>query len=114
MFDLDCSCSEPPFSHSDFESRSVGIDETGGRFAEVSVEVCKSCGQEWLHYFYEYEAISGSGRWYRAMISHDEAAGVTSATAVQLLGRRNWHFRGGSYFQTTGQRCDWKIDPGAL
>ncbi len=111
MADVACRCFEPPFHYADFESRAVGVDETDGRFAEVTVERCCQCGQHWLRYFYEHEAFSRSGRWYRALLTPDEVASVTVASAVALLSARDWHFRGGSYFDSTGLRCDWRLDP---
>ncbi len=114
MSGSECGCRRPPFWHTDFDSRLVGVDETAGRFAEVSVERCRSCGQRWLRYFYEAESFSRSGRWYRVPLSDEEAASVTAASAASLMCGRPWHFRGGSYFDTTGVRCDWPIDPNRL
>lgn len=114
MSESECRCCTPPFWYMDYESRPVRVDETAARFAEVSVERCKLCGQKWLRYFYEYEAFSKSGRWYRVPISDEEAASVTATTAVQIMCRSSWHFRGGSYFDTTGARCEWQIDPKLL
>lgn len=111
MSGCECSCGEPPFAGAEFESRSVGVDETAGRFADVSVEQCKRCGQRWLRYFFELEAISGSGRWYRGLVSEEEAEGLTPTTAVEILCRRPWHFYGGSHFRTTGARREARLDP---
>jgi len=110
----DCHCLIPPFHYTDFDSCGVGIDETAGRFADVSVERCLRCGQRWLRYHYEVEAFSRSGRWYQVPISEAEAAVVTVTTAVAMLCRPHWHFRGGSYFDSTGERCEWPLDPGGL
>ncbi len=43
--------------------RDVGVDETEGKFADVSVRRCDRCGRLWLCYFVEYEAFTASGRW---------------------------------------------------
>lgn len=106
-----CRCLTPPFHYTDFESRAVGIDETGGRFAEVTIERCLSCDQKWLRYFFEQEAFSRSGRWYLVPVSDAEATSVTATTALELMARRRWHFYGGSFFDTTGKRCDQPLDP---
>jgi hypothetical protein len=105
-----CHCQRPPFKYADFESRNLGVDEAQGRFAQVSVEQCKACGQQWLRYFFEFEVYSQSGRWYRASISDVEAESVTESTALTLMSRQGVHFRGGSYFGSTGSRCDWALD----
>jgi hypothetical protein len=89
----------------------VGVDETAGRFAAVTVERCTACDQKWLRYFFEQEAFSKSGRWYRVAISDDEAASVTETTALELMSRCSWHFYGGSYFDSTGERCEQPLDP---
>jgi hypothetical protein len=63
----ECGCLDPHAgSYTDFESvRDVGVDKTNGRYGEVRVDRCRSCGRLWLHYFVEYEAFSESGRCYR-------------------------------------------------
>ncbi|GAB1541676.1 hypothetical protein NUACC21_43480 [Scytonema sp. NUACC21] len=81
-----------------FSSRWLGIDETNGRFGEVSIDQCHSCKRVWLHYFVEYEHLSQSGRWYRGMIDDEVAQVVTPETAVEILNNLEWHFYGGSYF----------------
>lgn len=99
-----CICMEPPFHHTNFDSHSVGIDETNGRFADVSMERCKQCGRRWLRYFVEYEAFSRSGRWYRGLMADEMAERVTPATAVSILESLEWRFCGGSYFNSSGHR----------
>ncbi len=99
-----CICMEPPFHHTNFDSLSMGIDETNGRFAEVSIETCKQCGRRWLRYFVEYEAFSRSGRWYRGLITDEMAERVTPATAVSILQNLETRFCGGSYFNSSGHR----------
>ncbi|HRQ40956.1 MAG TPA: hypothetical protein PLD25_23830 [Chloroflexota bacterium] len=93
---------EPPFHYTNFDSHSVGIDETNGRFAEVSIETCKQCGRRWLRYFWEHEAFPRSGRWYRGLIADEVVEGVTPDTAVSILANLEWRFCGGSYFNSTG------------
>ena len=99
----------PPFHYSDFESTEIGVDKTNGRFGEVSIETCKRCNRKWLRYFVEYEEFSKSGRWYRGLISEEVASTVTPQSAVEVLGNLDWHFSGGSYFETTGRRSSGPI-----
>lgn len=99
-----CICLEPPFHSANFDSSSVGIDETNGRFAEVSLETCKQCGRRWLRYFVEYEAFPHSGRWYRGLIADEMVEKVTPETAMTILANVEWRFCGGSYFNSTGHR----------
>ena len=100
----ECRCMTPPFDYRDFESESLGVDETNGRFGEVSVETCKACGAKWLRYFVEYEAFSRSGRWYRGLVSPDVLRGLKPERVPGVLSGLPWYFYGGSYFDTTGRR----------
>ena len=99
-----CRCETPPFDYRDFQSTPVGIDETNGRFAEVSIETCRHCGTKWLRYLVEYEAFSESGRWYRGRLTAEMEQALTPERAVAMLESLTWHFYGGSYFRTTGQK----------
>ena len=100
----DCRCMKPPFHHQDYTSRAIGVDATKGRFAEVSLETCKSCGSVWLRYFVENEAISGSGRWYRGLVPAEVAQAVTPESALAALEKLEWRFAGGSHFESAGFR----------
>ena len=94
----------PPFHQSDFDTRSIGIDETHLRFGEVSVDTCRACGAMWLRYSVEYEAFTESGRWFRGLVSPEEVRSLTPERAETVLQGLAWHFRGGSYFRTSGER----------
>ena len=95
---------KPPFHYLNFDSLKIGIDEKKGRFGEVTIHVCKRCQWKWLRYFVEYESFSGSGRWYRGLVSDEVASKVTPETAIEILKNLDWHFYGGSYFGTAGQK----------
>lgn len=99
-----CHCMTPPFSFKDYDSQLLGVDETNGRFGEVSIETCKACGSRWLRYFVEYEAFSESGRWYRGQVTPEMVESLTPEQAPELLADLPWHFYGGSYFRTTGRK----------
>lgn len=94
----DCPCFDPPFSYRDFDSKLIGVDETHGRFGDVSVERCKHCGTKWLRYHVEYEGFPRSGRWFRGLVTDDQLAEITPENAVEFLDGLPWHFYGGSYF----------------
>lgn len=95
----DCICMNPEkIRWNKFTSQRVGIDEQCGRFGEVSLEKCQMCQRIWLHYFVEYEHLSGSGRWYRGLISEEIAQTITPENAVEILNNLEWHLYGGSYF----------------
>ncbi len=98
----DCRCMTPPFDHRDFDSVALGVDETDGRFGEVSIETCRLCGRKWLRYLVEYEAFSRSGRWYRGLVTDEIARTVRPESAVDILQSLAWRFAGGDYFESTG------------
>lgn len=75
--------------------RELGVDSS---LAEVSVLVCRSCGQHWLRYFYEHEAFTASGRWYLGAIAPGQLSTLTAEDARSLLGRLGWYYYGGSYY----------------
>jgi len=99
-----CRCMEPQCSFDAFDKTDIGVDETKGRFGSVDSYHCKHCGRYWLHYHVEYEAFSRSGRWYRGLITREQATSVTPENAVALLDSLPWHFYGGSYFDTPGKK----------
>jgi hypothetical protein len=98
----DCRCLTPSFDYRDFDSAALGVDETDGRFGEVTIETCKVCGRRWLRYFVEYEAFSRSGRWYRGLVTDAIACTVQPESAVDVLQSLAWRFAGGDYFDSTG------------
>jgi hypothetical protein len=102
----------PPFYFADYTSESVGVDETGGRFGEVSLERCKLCGVIWLRYFVEYEAITASGRWFRAPIPANVAARLEPVLAIPLLESLPWYYQGGSFFRSLGSRTSGTVRVG--
>ena len=104
----------PPFKHTDFKTKHIGVDEASRRFAEVSIERCKRCGQRWLRYFFEIEGFSRSGRWYRGAISREQAKRAIAANALEILSGLHWHFYGGSHFDTDGARSTVPLKPEML
>jgi hypothetical protein len=109
-----CRCMTPPLDYRDFVREELGVDATGGRHADVAIERCRLCGRPWLHYHYENEAFSRSGRWYRGLVTPEQAARATPASALEILAELPWHLYGGSWFDTTGRRSDVPLDPAAV
>jgi hypothetical protein len=111
MVGAHCRCLTPPLDYRAFVREELGVDEGGGRYADVAIERCKYCGRAWLHYHYEVEAFSGSGRWYRGVVTPEQAARATPRNALEILAALPWHLYGGSYFETSGKRSDVPLDP---
>ena len=110
----ECSCLTPPFGFDRFESQRVGVDASGGRFAEVDLVRCRACGQRFVHYFYELESFSRSGRWYRAPVTGVDARELTNENARAILTKARLYFYGGSSFESSGQRGAGALDPERL
>ena len=100
----------PPFNYQDFETASLGVDETNGRYGEVTVETCRACGSMWLRYFVEYEFFSESGRWYRGPVTAEMVESLKPERALELLSSLPLYFYGGSYFRTPGRKGSGPID----
>jgi predicted metal-dependent HD superfamily phosphohydrolase len=101
-FELACTCVDPRCPAAAFETRYVGVDKTDGRFADVSIWTCRTCGSLWLHYRLEKEGFRGAGRWYRGILSPEAARDLQPADAASLVARWSWHFQGGTYFGSAG------------
>lgn len=56
--------STSPFDcqHLKREEKFLGVDPQRGRYADVYLKVCPSCQAHWIHYYFEYEHLTGRGR----------------------------------------------------
>lgn len=99
-----CLCLNPTARYTVFTATELGIDKARGRYGDVALLECRHCGAKWLRYHVEYEAFSGSGRWYRGLISEAQAQRITAAEACKALEQLDWYFYGGPYFGTAGRR----------
>lgn len=96
-----CRCMTPPFYHWDFEDRDLGVTSNYG---EIQIETCKSCGTNWLRYFWEHEGFTASGRWYKGIVDDAALSTLTPDNCVEYLESLPWYIYGGSYFNTMGNR----------
>lgn len=85
----------------DYELVVIGVDETNGRYGEVSVRKCRRCRRRWLHYFAEYEGFAGSGRWIAGILPDESTIALTPENAVPLLNSLPWYVYGGSAFSSS-------------
>ena len=85
-------------AHKHVDTRHLGADPSDGRYADVSLETCTDCGQLWVRYQFEFEAFTGSGRWYRGEIDADQASRLEATNAAKLLESLPSYTAGGSYF----------------
>jgi hypothetical protein len=100
-----CGCFASPHDHL-INIKELGMDNW---FAEVSLHTCRDCGQHWLRYFYEVEAFTGSGRWYLGAVTPEQISTLTPENAKDALGKLDWYYYGGSYYEGRSGRASGKI-----
>ncbi len=104
MSEQACNCLNEPMNIGQYDKvKFIGVDEANGRFGEVSIWQCKTCGRYWLHYLVEHEAFAGSGRYFMGLITQKIADTLSPNTAVEYLNKLDWHLYGGSYFGRKGR-----------
>lgn len=108
----DCPCLARGPMRGTFDETPLGTDTTDGRYGDVSVRACRACGRRWLHYAVEYEAFTGSGRWYAGILPDGAETGLTPEGAAPLLESLPWHVHGGSYFGHAGRRGSGRLHLG--
>ena len=83
-----CGCFEPEWqARPPLKRRALpGYDERGGVFADVAAETCTVCARAWLHYHFEDEGMSRSGRWFRGLVPTADA--IAAPSAREVLGGR--------------------------
>jgi hypothetical protein len=94
-----CVCASAITQASNFYIKMLGLDTTGGRNGEVYLKSCRQCATLWIEYFYENEAFSQSGRWFRGIIPAAHALCISPAEVLQYLESLEWYLYGGSYFK---------------
>jgi len=52
----------------------------------------------------ESEESAAWGKWYRGLIDSESAEQITPETAAQRFRNLPWHFYGGPYYRTSGER----------
>ena len=95
MTSKECICQNPSAPANTFTSTLLGVDESHGRFGEVSLQRCLNCQRLWLQYFVEYEGSSQSGRWYRGEITPENAVTILKSLPEVVYG--------GSWFRDTNK-----------
>ena len=106
----DCHCMKSPFYYLDFDSADLGKDKTDKvNETEVTIETCKACGSKWIRYFFVHPGFGRSGTWYRGLITEEMAKSVRPDEAVALIESLEWYFRGGSFYNSDGEKRRGKI-----
>jgi hypothetical protein len=70
----------------------VGVDETNGRYGDVSVSTCEVCRRRWLFYFAEFEGFKGSQRWIRGVLHIHQKVPFPPHDAIPIFNGMPWFF----------------------
>ena len=98
-----CICHQPPHYYGNFLKSFIGTDMTNNRYGEVSIKKCIHCNSNWLHYLYENEFYSNSGRWFTCLIQKNDIAEITPENSIEYINNSEWYIYGGSFFNTNGK-----------
>ncbi|MGU3375548.1 hypothetical protein [Chryseobacterium sp. M5A1_1a] len=106
---IGCGCEKPTSNYTEYRSSELGIDQTNGRHAEVTIQQCKLCQRIWIRYFVEFEHFTKSGRWYKGIVTKKDRSQITPENAVEFLESLEWYVYGGSFFESMGTIGSGKI-----
>jgi hypothetical protein len=88
------------------DERYIDRDDTDGRFADLSFQLCARCGRGWINYLVEREDLTAAGRWVAALIDPDTAMIISAGEAAEYIGNAPWRRTGGSAFGGVVRRID--------
>ena len=100
--ELRCQCLDPQCGVEAFHETDMGVDSTAGRFSNVSLFDCRSCGSRWLYWSVADEVFSRPSRWYRGPISVTQSRSVIAESAAEILASMSWYFYGGADLDSNG------------
>jgi hypothetical protein len=103
-YNSDCVCLDEQCSKDEFEITSLTVFRVEGMVNTLDYGSCKECGSFWLWYSIEDESRAGWGKWFRGALPSGSEDGLTADEAFAILEALPWHFYGGSYYRTAGER----------
>ena len=103
-FTQDCNCLDEQCGKDSFEVKGLTAYRNEGMVNILDVCTCKECGSHWLWYSIEDEQRAGWGKWFRGLLPSGAVEGLTADEAFAILEDLTWHFYGGSYYRTAGER----------
>src|SRR5438045_2556636 len=105
-YPADCDCWDEECGRDIFEFINIGTQHSEGISVTADLWCCRECATMWLHYTSEDDSKSGWGKWYRGLIADEQIDmdALTVEKAVDIMSRWEWHYYGGSYYRTAGER----------
>ncbi len=98
-----CTCLDEQCGSDQFDVTPVSTQRNDGMVNRMEVFTCQECGRHWIHYSTDHEARAGWGRWYRGLMESGPEE-VTEEEGYRVLESLPWHFYGGTYYRTAGEK----------
>jgi hypothetical protein len=101
-----CECQDQECGRDIFEFINIGTRHSEGMYTSVDLWCCRECATMWLRYTAEDENRPGWGKWYRGAIADEDidVDALTIEKATEIMSQWEWHFYGGAYYRTSGER----------
>ena len=99
-----CACHDEECGRAQFEVSPVGAKRQDGMLQTIERLKCQKCGSEWLIYSTDDESRGGWGKWFRASAPPESTEEASFDECLDFLAGVRWHFYGGSYYRTSGER----------
>ena len=109
-----CACADEQCSLVACDISSIGNERSGSVLRHVDLCTCRMCGASWLKFRLEDESSPGWNRWYRGFIDAEDVTGLEFGTALEILASLPWHFYGGAYYRSPGERSSGPVPDSAL
>lgn len=103
-FTSNCPCMDEQCSKDAFEISELTAFRVEGQLTTLDVCRCGECASSWLWYAIEDESRAGWGKWFRGLLPPGAEEGLSVDEAFSILEDLPWHFYGGSYYRTAGER----------
>lgn len=107
--DTECVCMDEQCRSDAFEVLEIASEHDGGIHVKVELWCCLGCDRFWLRFSTVDEASGAWGKWYRGIIPTEAARDISADSATALFRAMSWHFYGGSYYRSAGERASGPI-----
>ena len=98
-----CECQDEQCPLSQFETESIARAHIFDVCIDMQLWRCSACSAEWLHCSIDDAANMGWTRWYRSPAEPVPDERTLESAAEEMMGAP-WHYYGGPYYRTSGER----------
>jgi hypothetical protein len=103
----DCACWDEQCQSGQFDTETVSARRSGSTVERIDAWTCRDCRNRWLRLSVEDEEHPGWSAWYRGLVTDEQVrsgADLSQEKAMELLGSMRWHYFGGAYYRSSGDR----------